>query len=158
MTVRADVAEIAHVLIVFQVTGDALGFGRVESRVFGMTVQTLDIPMAIAQGKAREVVVEGLFYQPKDVGIATFVIGMTTGAFTIANVRRQGMKSGQQLNVRGDFGMAIQTQVSLRIPGEAHMTGRALSLVLGVPGNHRPWHDQALEYLKLSASRHADPA
>ena len=154
VTVGTDFAEIPHVLIVLEMAGNTLGLGSVESRLLGVAVDAVSVEMAVAQQEARQAMIERLLDETDDIGIATFVIGMARHALAIAHFGRHCVESRVSLEIGGDLRVAVETKRPLRAARKANVTGGALGFVLGVTGNQRSRHDQALESAKLCLNVH----
>ena len=86
VAVHTLVAEIAHVLVVFNVAVMALcACYVVKWPGLCMTVQTHRHQVAVAQWKVGKVVIEFVFDESDDIGVASAMLRMTFGAWRIGS-------------------------------------------------------------------------
>lgn len=156
MTVGTNFAEISEVLVVFQMTGDALGLGRVKGRIFGMTIAAFRFDMTVSEREVCKVMIECRLDQAEHIGIAAFVIGMADHALPLTDIGRQAMETRARTDIDGNLGVAIKTQGPLRGSGKSRVAATALGLVFSVVGDQRSRRDESLEYSSLGISVHAD--
>ena len=96
------------------------------------------------QREVGEVMIECLLIELHDIGIPTFVVGVTGGATSIARLGRQAMKTGASVNVGCDVFVTVETQCSLFGTLELRMTGAAFFLVFRMTFDDLTGHDQRL--------------
>jgi hypothetical protein len=149
MAVRARFAEIAEMPIVVAVTTDALRLGRVEGRFRRVAVDAHEVGVLAEQLEVSEPVIERALVEPQDVGVPALVIRVAGGALLVRHVRRVAMEAGRGREVFRDLVMAVQTQLPLRLPLEAHMARPAFRLVLRMRARERPGHHEPLECFDL---------
>lgn len=95
--------------------------------------------------EVRLIVTEGGRIQARDIRVTTLMFGMAVRAFPGLDTRDAPMKSLPCLDVLIDLLVTIQAQAGLMTFLETAMTLLALFLVLGVPLDQLPGHEQGLE-------------
>ena len=147
-------AEIAHMLVVFDVTVMALRAGYVVKRLgLHMTVQTHRHQVAVAQRKIGKIVIEFVFDESDDIGATSAMLGMTFGAWRIGpHLGRQRMKAGVRGEIAGNINVTVQAQISLPGARESRMAEFAVGFVLSMSLNDGTRHDDPLECFELCVS------
>ena len=153
MAVAAAFTEVAVVHVLFAVTRDAVRVRISVMRLGRMAAFAIRGRVTAQQGEIGRRVVERIRVQPDDVRIATFVLGVTGGAFDRGHRLGTAVEPEPSVDVVVDLRVAIQAQRSLRRTCERLMTRRAFILVFGVTGDNRPGHQNALEHLCRSGVR-----
>jgi len=151
VTITTNLAQIAHVLIVFHMAGKAFGGRRVKKLITGVTVLADDVPMAAQEREVRYIVIEVIGIQAQHVGVTPLVVGMTDRALRLHHGIGETMKSHGSIQVRSDLFMTVKAQIPLQAAGKRHVTGIAVRLVLGVSLDDWPRHDEALQRRNLGA-------
>ena len=106
--------------------------------------------VCVAQRKIRMRVIERLRIEQNDVGIPSFVIRMTMGAFLLRRGRIATVKASSCLAIGARVLVALQAELRLRSVREWLVTIATLLLELGVSGHERSRHDQPLEQVLRS--------
>jgi hypothetical protein len=157
MTVGATAPKIAKMLIVLEVAGNAFGSRLMKRFGFSVAVEADRFEMTVTQWKASQVMIERLLDKTEHIGVAPFVIGVTGGALTLADVRRQTMKTRNCLDIGRDLGVTVKAQRALGFARKTRMARSAFRLVFGVIGNYRTGINKSLKDLELSTDCHAGP-
>ena len=99
VAVGALLAEIAHMLVVFEMARYALCLRGMKQCVRGMTV---------AKREARQIVVETLFDEPDHIGVPPLVIRMTRRAFVVADLGRERVEACLRRQILGNLLVAVE--------------------------------------------------
>lgn len=126
-------------------------------RLRRMAARALREGMAPAEGEVGPRVVERLGIQSNDLCVASHVIRVTGAARRARDLRRATVQALSLLDVVRDRFVAGQTEPGLFLLPEPVVTGGAVPLELGMAGDDRPRHDEALEGSGLSLRRGAGP-
>lgn len=157
MAIRTLCAEVAQVLIVFDMTVVTLGAKDIVERfLWCVAVLTDRLEVTVAQWKVCQCVIESVLVEADDVGIAADVIGMAGCAGRLrVDFRRERVKSRVRRQVFGDFYMTLQAKLGLTPARKSRMTVFALGLILRMTGYDRPGHDDSFECFELCCRVHA---
>ena len=126
------------------------GVAELDARV--MATVTLRFGVVTNQRKIRAVMIEAQPVELYDVGIASFVVGMTYEAGAAAGSPVAAMETKIHLYVSRDVLMTAQAQRTLFTAIECLVAGVAVSLEFRVPLDNLARHDQGLD-LGISGSR-----
>ena len=110
-----------------------------------MAVAALLVCMSAQQGKPRQVMIEPVFVQTNNVGVATLVVRMAVRASRPFRTTIHTVKTGLGFDVRGDFIVAIETQRALLFTFKAKMAIAAFLFEFGVGLSQFARHDQRLK-------------
>lgn len=114
VTVIALRTQITVMNFVFAMASDALT-GRIATFFTRLVAAgAFGIKMFTQQFKISEPMIERFFVEPKNIGVTTFVIGVTTGAGIIVNVVRPAVKTRPGGGVVGNVLVTIQAKAVLR--------------------------------------------
>ena len=110
-----------------------------------MAVAALLVGMSAQQGKPRQVMIEPVFVQTNNVGVATLVVRMAVRASRPFCTTIHTVKAGLGLDVCGNFIVAIETQRALLFTVKAKVAITAFFFEFGVGLSQFARHDQRLK-------------
>ena len=135
--------------VVFRMAGEAvrrritmLAPGLVTGAAFGVEMQS-------DQFEIRHRVIEPLFVETNDVGVAADVIRVAGFALRRAGVRMASMKAGRGRDVVCHVLMAIHAQSALRLLVEGLVTAGAFDFDFGMSLDDLARHQQGLDVLRM---------
>ena len=110
-----------------------------------MAIGTGNFVVLAQQVEVGKSVVEGVFFQFYDVGIASFMICMAVCAGVFAGSIKQAVETDSTFDIEGDIFMAIKAQGTLIAALKGRMAGRAFRFDFSMTLNHFSRHDQRLD-------------
>ena len=146
VTVGAGGTQAPFVRVQLPVAIYALGGCIPVLVIRAVTLGTRNTVMPPLERKIRYPVIKHVQIQRDDVRFPTLVFSVAVLAFDALHLPAQPMKTGTLVCVLCDLLVATQAEVILGGLAERLVAQRALIFVLGVPGDDRAGHDQALQF------------
>lgn len=147
VAIRTLLAEPTVMVIVFEVAVNAALGRRPVFLIRSVAVFTVHLDMASRQREIGDLVIKGFRVEPNDVGVATYVFRVASGAGLLGNLCGQTVKTDTGADIARNIlmVMAIEAQLALFIAGESGVTRRTGGLDIGMAGNYRAGHNERLD-------------
>jgi len=150
MAVHTFRPKTVFVYVIFEVAADTIARGLAMLNVRNVTADTRSLGVLAKQLEIREIMVECVLVQTKNVGISTFVIRVAGGTFIASDSIRSSVKTCAIGDIAGNILMTIKAERSLLSPVEQLVAGRTFCFELCMALYNIAGHHQRLNGLSSS--------
>ena len=141
-------AFLAQALLVWVILVMAVVACRRRVTVFGVLLVAAGAGqphMRAFQGEIGLMVVKGIRVEMHDIAVASYMFGMACLARHFLNIIDAAVKSSLILDIRGNFLMAIEAEIFLRVFAERFVALLAFGFIFGMIADHLARHDQGFQ-------------